>query len=68
LLSTEELLAMVEPVDWVVEAVVCRELQLVQVLNGLAATYAHERGPERAGMAPEEAPMLEGNNVSSRPP
>jgi hypothetical protein len=38
LLTTEELLAMVEPVQRIVEAVIRRELQLVEVRNGLAGT------------------------------
>jgi hypothetical protein len=38
LLTAEELLAMVEPVQRIVKAIVCRELQLVEARNSLTGT------------------------------
>jgi hypothetical protein len=45
LLTAEELLVMVEPVQWIVEAVIHRELQLVEAQNGLTGTLRPQRRP-----------------------
>jgi hypothetical protein len=45
LLPAEELLAMVEPVQRIVEAVICRELQLVEARNSLSGTLRPQRRP-----------------------
>jgi hypothetical protein len=43
LLTAEELLAMVEPVQWIVEAVLCRELHLVEAWNSLTGILRPQR-------------------------
>jgi hypothetical protein len=45
LLTAEELLSMVVPVQRIVEAIVRRELQLVEAWNGLAGTLRPRRRP-----------------------
>jgi hypothetical protein len=46
LLTAEKLLAMVEPVQRIVEAVVCRELKFEEARNGLTGTLRPRRQPE----------------------
>jgi hypothetical protein len=45
LLTAEELLAMVEPVQRIVEVIVCRELQLVEARDSLTGTLRLQRRP-----------------------
>jgi hypothetical protein len=64
LLSTEELLAMVEPVQPIIEAVVRRELQLVEARNGLTGTV---RPRKRLEQRPWWRPCRAGTGSCQRP-